>query len=103
METTNPSSAGPARRRFLAAGGILSLFAMLKLWRVGRKTPVIDCGPDRSGQPDQKKETVRMLGQDGRLVEVDASRMRMLKKKITDDELQNWVRRKSANDNQSKT
>lgn len=97
MEARNPTTAGPARRRFLAAGGILSLFALLKLWRVPRKTPAIDCGPGPTG------ETVRLLGQDGRLVEVDASRLRMLKKKITNEELQNWVRRESHNDNQSTT
>jgi hypothetical protein len=97
MEERNSTSAGTARRRFLAAGGILSLFALLKLWRVPRKTPVIDCGPD------QKEETVRLLGQDGRLVEVNASRLKMLQKKITNDELQNWVRRKSTNDNHSTT
>lgn len=97
METRNPSNAGSARRRFLAAGGILSLFAMLKLWRVGRKAPVIDCGPGQSGQPGQKEETVRMLGQDGRLVEVDAARIRMVKKKISDEELQTWVQNTNNN------
>jgi hypothetical protein len=88
MESNIPIGQATARRRFLAAGSILSLFALLGLWRKARKTPVIDCGPEKS------KETVRLLGQDGLLVEVDAARIRMLKKKITNDELQRWVRNK---------
>ena len=88
MEGKNPAGT-IARRRFLAGGGILSLFALLKKWGIDRRVPSrIDCGP---GNSDKEGETVRMLGQDGRLVEVDASKIRILQKKITNEELQNWI------------
>lgn len=43
--------------------------------------------------PGQKKETVKMLTQDGKLVEVDIAAIPKKKKKITDKELQNWIRK----------
>jgi hypothetical protein len=43
----------------------------------------------------EKKETVKMLTQDGILVEVDAEKLYCgKKKKITDDQLKNWVTKK---------
>lgn len=44
-------------------------------------------------RPKQKKETVKMLTQDGKLVEVDIAAIPQKKKKITDKELQNWIRK----------
>ena len=41
-----------------------------------------------------KPKTVKMLTQDGRLVEVDASILSSGNKKISDNELQNWVKSK---------
>jgi hypothetical protein len=41
---------------------------------------------------EEKKTTVKMLSQDGKLVEVDVSKINSAaKKKVTDDELKNWV------------
>jgi cobalamin biosynthesis protein CbiD len=42
--------------------------------------------------PSKKKpETVKMLTQDGKLVEVDIASLPPQKKKITNDELKNWI------------
>lgn len=41
--------------------------------------------------PSRKKETVKMLTQDGKLVEVDIAALPSKKKKITNKELQNWI------------
>ena len=41
--------------------------------------------------PSKKKETVKMLTQDGKLVEVDIAALPPKKKKITNKELQNWI------------
>ena len=46
--------------------------------------------------PSKKKNTVKMLTQDGKLVEADRSLLASGNKKITDKELQQWVKNKSA-------
>ena len=45
--------------------------------------------------PEKKKktETVKMLNQDGKLVEVDIAALPAKKKKISNKELQNWIRK----------
>ena len=82
-----------SRRLLLAALGTLSVLSLLKIpvLRLRRKT--IACGPD----PKTATETppLRLLTRDGRLVEVDASRITVLKKKITTEELKDWVNRPS--------
>lgn len=74
----NPSS----RKKFLLWGlGIFGSLGILKY--VNRK----DIQPD--------KGTVKMLSQDGTLVEVDASKIYCGKrKKVSDEELKNWVAKK---------
>ena len=42
--------------------------------------------------PKKKKDTVKMLTQDGRLVEVDKDKIGINKGKITDAELKVWVK-----------
>ena len=43
--------------------------------------------------PENKKtNTVKMLTQDGKLVEVNAADLPAKKKKITNEELQNWIK-----------
>jgi hypothetical protein len=42
----------------------------------------------------KKKETVKMLTQDGRLVEIEKDKLPATKRKITDQELKSWVRKK---------
>ena len=76
------------RRKLLAGIGILSFFPLFKSGLFSKKNPVISCAPS----PD-KKETIKVLSQDGRLVEVDVSKIKLLKAKISDEELKNWIRK----------
>lgn len=48
-----------------------------------------------SGSKKKKSDTVKMLTQDGKLVEVDAEKLFGSKrKKISDEQLKNWVSKK---------
>jgi len=42
--------------------------------------------------PNKKKETIKMLTQDGKLVEVDMAVLPTKKRKISTKELQNWIK-----------
>lgn len=80
----------PARRKFVAGIGLLSLFtaasAMLRQpFSAKKKTPVC--------KPETKNKTVKMLTQDGRLVEIDEALLTAGRKKVTDIELQNWIKK----------
>ena len=67
----------PSRKKFLLWGAtILSSVTVLKFISGGKK---------------KKSETVKMLTQDGKLVEVDIAALSAKKKKITNTELQNWI------------
>lgn len=57
---------------------MLGLFAVAGVW---------------FGQKRKKKSTVKMLTQDGRLVEIDAALLEKKGRKITDAELQSWVKK----------
>jgi len=76
----------PARRKFVWNMGILSAFAAvgsitgLSFWR--KKKPVAS-----------KKQTVKMLTRDGRLVEVDIARINGSRKKVSNTELQHWIKK----------
>jgi hypothetical protein len=78
------------RRKLLAGAGIglLSLVSIFKSGLFPKKNPVISCTP-----PPEKKETIRVLSQDGQLVEVDVSKIKRLKEKISDEELKNWIKK----------
>ncbi len=70
----------PTRKKFLFFGAaILSSLAFFKIFPKHKK---------------QKKETVKMLTQDGRLVEIDKTFLASSKKKIDNKELQEWVKNK---------
>ena len=45
------------------------------------------------GPKKKKTETVKMLTRDGKLVEVNISAIPSKKKKITNKELQNWIKK----------
>jgi hypothetical protein len=45
------------------------------------------------GLKKDKKETVKMLGQDGRLVEIDKKLLTSSVKKVSNDELQQWIKK----------
>ena len=74
------------RRHMLTALGALSVLALIKLHILRRRREPVECGAPAKTEP-----ALRLLGQDGRLVEVDPSRITVLKKKISDDELKEWV------------
>ena len=46
------------------------------------------------GTKKKKSETVKMLAQDGTLVEIDKEHLVSIQKKITDSELQHWIKTK---------
>jgi len=73
----------PSRKKFLWWGtAALAAVAGLRLFRFGQKK--------------KKKETVKMLTQDGRLVEVDKTLVTSGNKKVTADELQQWIKNKPS-------
>ena len=79
---SQPGKGSSSRKKFLLWGaGLLGSLGLLKY--INRK-PV-----------EQKKNTVKMLSQDGTLVEVDVSQINCgARKKVTDEELKNWVTKK---------
>lgn len=67
-----------SRKKFIGLGiSAAALFTAFKFWA-----------------PKKKKETntVKMLTQDGKLVEIDIAALPSKKKKITNKELQNWIK-----------
>ena len=76
------------RRKLLAGIGLLSFLPFLKSGLFSKKNPVISCAP-----PPDKKETMKVLSQDGQLIEVDISKIKRVKEKISDEELKNWIRK----------
>jgi len=76
------------RKSVLTGLGILSFFSILRLFPIRKAPEKIACGPSNP------KETMNLLSQDGQLVEVDVSRIKSLQKKISDQELQNWITKK---------
>jgi hypothetical protein len=76
MQTNSNSS---SRKKFLRWTGLTVLVAAFARF---------------SGFAQKKKQTVRMLTQDGRLVEIDSKALGKPGKKITHDELLGWVKHK---------
>jgi hypothetical protein len=76
------------RRKLLAGLGILSIFPFLKIFHTKKAPEIIACNPGNT------KEIKKFLSEDGQLVEVDISRIRMLQKKISNEELQGWIKKK---------
>lgn len=88
MNTENNSLKETNTRRKLLAGlGALSLFPILKFGFLAKKKDVISCAPET------KNQTMKMLTQDGRLVEVDMSKIKGAKEKISNKQLQDWVKK----------
>jgi hypothetical protein len=68
-----------SRKKFLLAGAaVLSSIGILKFISTGKK---------------KKTDTVKMLTEKGELVEVDIAALPAKKKKITNTELQNWIKK----------
>lgn len=87
---TNPHLPTPSTRRKLLFGvglfSVFSLFSFSRLNLFAKKKTVIPCAPEKL------TKTVRMLTQDGQLVEVEVSKFSSDKRKVTNQELQNWVK-----------
>jgi hypothetical protein len=77
----NNSPKPNSRRKFIALGvvaaGVLSAFKFLR----------------PASAVAEKKQTVKMLSQEGKLVEVDVAALKGAKKKVTNNELQNWIKK----------
>lgn len=81
---------GASRRKFVWLAGLFSIFSGVAAatgLSLFRRKDVISCGPE------PKRKTVRMLTQDGTLVEVDEALLTATRKKVTNDELQNWIKK----------
>jgi hypothetical protein len=76
----------PSRRKFVLGFAILSLLSAVGLG-IGRKKAIVSC------DPDPKKKTIRMLTQDGKLVEIEEDKLIGQRKKITDEELKSFVKK----------
>jgi hypothetical protein len=87
IEMNSPKA--KSRRKILARIGLLSLFPFLKLGLFSKKNPVISCAPPPG---DGKKETMKVLSQDGKLLEVDVSKVKRIEGKISDEELRKWIK-----------
>jgi hypothetical protein len=70
-----------SRRRFVVISAGIAVVATLAGWL---------------GFSVRKKETVKLLTRDGRLVEIDKSILRSTGKKIKEEELHTWVENKTA-------
>ena len=76
-----------SRRKIITSIGLLGLFPILKFGFSNKKKDIISCAPE-SAIPK-----LRMLTQDGLLVEVDASKIVGTKQKISNEQLQSWVKK----------
>ena len=80
------------RRKLLFGISLLSLFPLLKFGNLfNKRKDVISCAPEAT------TKTVRMLTEDGRLVEVDIANIAgAAKEKISHEDLLTWVKKDSA-------
>ncbi|HVM89838.1 MAG TPA: hypothetical protein VMT76_16750 [Puia sp.] len=91
LEITPSSSS--SRRKFVFRIGALSvLTAMVAAIKFPAplKKNVIAC------KPETNPHKMKLLTQDGKLVEIDESLVSANKRKITDEELQHWVKNKKS-------
>jgi uncharacterized protein YpmB len=77
----------PSRRKFVWGVGILSVFAAIS---AATGLPFF---VKKVAKTEGKKRTVKMLTEDGRLVEIDEALMTASRKKITNTELQHWIKK----------
>jgi len=84
METNQKDN---SRRKFLLGGlGILSAFSALKFIIPKKQKIVIPCAPTAT--------TTKMLTDDGKLVEVDISKITKTGVKVSDKDVITWVKNK---------
>jgi hypothetical protein len=76
------------RKKFLYWGAaLLSAVTFSKYFTPTKRPVAIGCG---------ETQTVKMLTQDGRLVEIDKKLLPASRKKVSNEELQKWVKNKSV-------
>jgi phage terminase large subunit-like protein len=83
---SNPSS----RRKFVWGVGAFSLVTAVS---AVVKFPFSSVKNVFAGKTANKNKTIKMLTQDGRLVEVDQSLITANRKKVTNNELLNWIKK----------
>ena len=74
------------RKILLGTVGVLALFPFLKFISLSKEKKAISCAPD-------KPETMKLLTQDGRLVEVEISKTSTTKEQLSNEQLMGWVKR----------
>lgn len=80
-----PNQKNSTRKKFLLLGAsLVSAITLSRFFPLTNKPAAL---------PDKEKRTVKMLTQDGRLVEIDRNLMASTSKKITPEELQEWVKK----------
>ena len=85
-EKTIPGNS-TSRRKFVWGLGIFAAFTTLAS-SVG-----LSFFDKRFTKVRRKNKTVKMLTEDGRLVEIDESLITARRKKVTNSELQNWIKK----------
>ncbi|HTI59101.1 hypothetical protein [Mucilaginibacter sp.] len=75
----------PSRRKFVWGVGIVSAFAAI--------SAAVNLPFFRKQKLASKNKTIKMLTEDGRLVEIDQSLVSASKKKVTNTELQHWIKK----------
>ena len=79
-----------SRRKFVWGIAVVSACTSLAAFAgkfIPKKRNIISC------EPESKKKMVKMLTQDGQLVEIDESLITVKGKKISSGQLQNWVKK----------
>jgi len=77
----------PSRRKFVWGLGIFSLFAA---FMAGTGLSFF---ANKTSKAKSANKTVKMLTQDGRLVEIDESLINVKRKKASNTDLQNWIKK----------
>jgi hypothetical protein len=85
-ENTVPEKT-PSRRKFVWGLGIFSIFAA---YMAGTGLSFF---ANKTAKAKSANKTVKMLTQDGRLVEIDESLINVKRKKASNTDLQNWIKK----------
>jgi hypothetical protein len=82
MEPTQKIS---TRKKFLLVGAsLVSAITLSRFFPLAKKAAAL---------PEKEMKTVKMLTQDGRLVEIDRNLMASSSQKVTPEELHSWVKK----------
>jgi hypothetical protein len=90
MTANTIQSKNTTRRKFVWGISILSFFSAIAAaigFRPSATRNIISCAPESA------PKTLKMLTEDGRLVEIDASHLPTARKQISNPELQQWIKK----------